>query len=162
MSELICDTTVVQYLHQIGLLKILPALASHVVIPAAVAEELAVGLTKGIELPDVQVLGWARVLDPSTKPPLPDSSDLGAGELQVIWLAQERPGSIAVLDDGKARQVATAMNVPLTGTLGLLLDAKRAGLISSIAPYVDELRQRNFHLSLRAREAILSEAGEFP
>ena len=162
MSELICDTTVVQYLHQIGLLGLLPALASQVIIPVAVAEELAVGLARGIELPNVQALGWARVLSPAAKPPLPDSSDLGAGELEVLWLANERQGSIAVLDDGKARQVAAAINVPFTGTLGLLLDAKRAGLVSAIAPYVDELRQRNFHLSLRARAAILHEAGETP
>jgi predicted nucleic acid-binding protein len=50
--------------------------------------------------------------------------------------------------------------LPFSGTLGVLLDAKRARLISSIAPYVDELRRRNFHLSLRACEAILLEAGE--
>jgi uncharacterized protein len=162
LSELICDTTVIQYLHQIGLLSLLPALASQVIVPAAVADELAVGLVREIELPEVQALGWAHVLSPNAKPSLPDSGDLGAGELEVLWLACERPGSVAVLDDSKARQVATAMNVPFTGTLGLLLDAKRAGLVSTIAPYVDELRQRNFHLSLRARAAILHEAGEGP
>ena len=162
MSELICDTTVVQYLHQIGLLHLLPELASQVIVPVAVAKELEVGRTRGIELPDVQILGWAKVLSPNTTPPLPDSGDLGTGELQVLWLACERPASVAVLDDGKARQIAKALNVPFTGTLGLLLDAKRARLIPSIAPYVDELRQRNFHLSLRARAAILHEAGETP
>jgi predicted nucleic acid-binding protein len=52
--------------------------------------------------------------------------------------------------------------VPFTGTLGLLLDAKRAGLVSFITPYIDELRQRNFHLSQQARAAILREAGETP
>jgi len=46
--------------------------------------------------------------------------------------------------------------------IGLLLDAKRAGLISAIAPYVDELRKHNFHLSTRARASILQEAGETP
>jgi uncharacterized protein len=162
LSELICDTTVVQYLNRIGLLRLLPALAAHVVIPAAVVEELTVGIAKGIELPDVQTLGWARVLSPNARPSLPDSGDLGAGELEVLWLASERPDGVAVLDDGKARQVASQMEISFTGTLGLLLDAKRSGLISLIAPHIVALRTHGFHVSARARESILRKAGESP
>jgi len=162
LSELICDTTVVQYLHRIGLLRLLPALASQVIIPAAVAEELAAGIARGIELPKVMTLGWARVLSPISKPPLPDSGDLGAGESEVLWLALERPDGVAVLDDSKARQVAARMGIPFTGTLGLLLDAKQAGLIPLVAPHIIELCKHNVFVSPRARDSVLRKASESP
>ena len=113
-----------QYLHQIGLLDLLPALASQVIVPAAVAEEIEVGRARGIELPEVKRLEWRRSCLPTRCPRCPTPATSATANYRSFGL-RERPGSIAVLDDGKARQVATAMNVPFTGTLGLLLDAKR-------------------------------------
>ena len=162
MSELICDTTVVQYLHQIGRLHILPVIASQVAVPTAVADELTAGHARGIALPDLPRLAWLQVLSPNARPALPDASELGAGECEVLWLAMEHSGRVAVLDDSKARQVAARMKIPMTGTLGLLLDAKRAGLIPAIAPLVGELRQCNFYITTSARALILRQAGEAP
>ena len=45
--------------------------------------------------------------------------DLGPGESQVLAVALETPGSVAVLDDRLARPEAEALQLPLTGTLGL-------------------------------------------
>jgi len=58
LSELICDTTVVQYLHQLHLLQILPALGSPIVLPEAVVAELHLGRERGIDLPDLGTLAW--------------------------------------------------------------------------------------------------------
>jgi predicted nucleic acid-binding protein len=38
-----------------------------------------------------------------------------------------------------ARQVAETLGLCLTGTLGLLLDAKRAGLVPKVSPVLDQL-----------------------
>lgn len=160
MSELICDTTVLQYLHQIGQSHLLPRLASSVIVPKAVVDELAAGIAHSIDLPAVHAWNWARIIAPVTQTPIPDAGDLGPGELQVLWLAMERPGSIAVLDDRRAREVAMIMQLPITGTLGLLLDAKRALLISAVGPLIDALRRCGFHVSARAAEAVLRAAGE--
>jgi predicted nucleic acid-binding protein len=46
--------------------------------------------------------------------------------------------------------------------LGLLVDAKQRGLISTVAPLLDELERHNFHMSPRIRKAILKAAGEMP
>ncbi|MHB8120201.1 MAG: hypothetical protein ACYDHX_16020 [Methanothrix sp.] len=59
-------------------------------------------------------------------------TDLGPGESQVLMLALEMPESVALLDDALARRVAIAKEIPIKGTLGLLLDAKRAGHISAV------------------------------
>jgi predicted nucleic acid-binding protein len=50
----------------------------------------------------------------------------------------------------------------LTGTLGLLVDAKQRGLIPAVAPLLDELERCNFHMSPRVRDTILKAAGETP
>jgi predicted nucleic acid-binding protein len=162
LSELICDTTVFQYLHQVGLLNLLPGLGTSVVVPTAVVRELDEGRKRGIDLPAVAGLGWATVQMPRTKPGLPQGSKLGPGESEVLWLAMERANSVAVLDDIRARRVAHQLGVSFTGILGLLLDAKHAGLLHAVAPVLDQLERRNFYLTQRMRAAILRRAGETP
>ena len=54
------------------------------------------------------------------------------------------------------------MRIKFTGTLGVLIDAKRAGLIETVAPLLDRLQELRFRLSASARNAILREAGELP
>jgi len=160
LSELICDTTVVQYLHQLHLLHILPALGSPVILPEAVVVELEQGRAKGIDLPDLSALDWLAIRTASVKPRLSQAADLGPGESEVLWLAWERPNSIAVLDDAAARQQAFECGIRMTGTLGLLVDAKRQGLIPAVSPALDQLARLGFYLSARTRTLILRHAGE--
>ncbi len=162
MPELICNTSVIQSLHQLGLLDILPALGSSVCLPGVVCTELAAGRTLGADAPDPATLGWATTRSPHATPALPHSSSLGAGERDVLWLAMETAGSVAVLDDRDARRVARQLGIPLTGTLGLLVDAKQCGLIPAVTPLLDELERYNFHMSMCIRETILKAAGENP
>jgi uncharacterized protein len=141
LRELICDASVMQSLHQLGLLDILPALGSSVCVPGMVCAELAAGLTLGADVPDPATLSWATTRSPHATPALPHSSTLGAGERDVLWLVMETATSVAVLDDRDARGVARQLGIPLTGTLGLLVDAKQRGLIPAVAPLLDELER---------------------
>ncbi len=65
----------------------------------------------------------------------------------MLWLALESTTSIVVLDDRDARRVARQLGFPLTGTLGLLVDAKARGLVRAVAPLLDELESHNFRMS---------------
>jgi len=87
-------------------------------------------------------------------------TDLGAGETEVLALAVESSDAVAILDDALARQVAVTVGVRFTGTLGLLLDAKRAGLVTAVAPVLDELQALRFRIASHTRAAILKLAGE--
>ena len=51
MPEVICNTSPLQYLHQLGKLDILPALAKTVTLPPAVIAELAEGQRLGVNVP---------------------------------------------------------------------------------------------------------------
>ena len=162
MPELICDTSALIALHQVGLLHILPALSQIVVVPGEVEQELATGRSEGHDVCDVASLPWVAIRTPTARPALPDAKQLGAGESNVLWVALETPGSVAVLDDALARRVAAQLAIAFTGTLGLLLDAKRRGLIPAVAPVLLELDRHDFRLSPRICEAVLKAAGESP
>jgi predicted nucleic acid-binding protein len=160
LSDVICNTSPIQYLHQLQLLHILPALAGRVIIPPAVVEELSQGRTSGINLPDVNVLKWVEIRRPVSELAVPLVTDLGSGETEVLMLALEMREAVVVLDYDLARRVAETLGLRLTGTLGLLLDAKKAGLISAIAPLLDQLQTLRFRVAPHTRVAVLKLAGE--
>ena len=67
-----------------------------------------------------------------------------------------------ILDDALARKTAQYLGIRLTGTLGLLLDAKRSGLITSLTPVLDALQSLRFRLAPQTRSIVLRLAGESP
>jgi uncharacterized protein len=155
LSEVICNTSPLQYLHQIGQLSILPALAGSIIVPPAVLVELDAGIAKGLDLPLPENLKWVKIRTPISAMAASLITDLGPGESQVLMLALEVPGSIALLDDALARRVAIAKRIPVKGTLGLLLDAKRAGHLIAVKPSLDRLQELGFRLAKQTREAVL-------
>ncbi len=162
MPEVICNTSPLQYLHQLGLLHLLPKLAGRLTVPTAVVAELEAGRKHGVNLPDLTGLDWLNICHPASEPVLPLVVDLGPGETEVLALALEHRGAIVILDDHLARQVALTLRIPLTGTLGVLLSAKRAGLIPTVTPCLDQLQDLRFRLAPATRNAVLKLAGELP
>jgi len=161
LPEIICNTSPVQYLFQLGLLHILPGLAQQVIMPPAVLQELSAGRASGVALPDPTTLdGMAVIRRPVGEVALPLITDLGPGETEVLLLGLEMRQAVVVLDDALARRVAEALALRLTGTLGLLLDAKRAGLVPAVGPLLDQLQALRFRLAPHTRAAILKLAGE--
>jgi predicted nucleic acid-binding protein len=77
-------------------------------------------------------------------------------------LALESTEPIVVLDDMLARRMAQISGLRLTGTLGLLLDAKRAQLVQAIKPFLDQLQSLRFRVAPYTRAAVLKLAGEEP
>jgi uncharacterized protein len=160
LGEVLCNTSPLQYLHQLELLEVLRDLAGRVIVPPAVVRELAAGKTRGLNLPDVSALDWVEVRLPGSLPAVPLVTDLGAGETEVLALALECPDPLVILDDGLARRVATALGIKVRGSLGVLLDAKRAGYLQAVAPLLDQLDSLGFRLDVRTRAAVLHAAGE--
>ena len=76
------------------------------------------------------------------------------GEAEAIALAFEK-GVRIILDDRKAREAAQRLNIPVTGTVGILLKAKQAGLIESIRPSLDALEANHFRIGKALREEAL-------
>lgn len=160
MPEVICNASPIQYLHQLDLLHILHALTGGVIVPPAVVDELGEGRALGVNLPDLSTLGWVTVRRPVSEVAVPLVTNLGAGEAEALMLALELREAVVVLDDALARRVAETLGLNVTGTLGLLLDAKRASLIRAVGPLLDQLEALRFRLAPHTRAAVLKLAGE--
>jgi predicted nucleic acid-binding protein len=147
-------------LYQLGLLHLLHKLSPKIIVPPAVVDEIAVGRKAGVSLPDLNTLEWVTIGRPASESALPLITDLGVGETEVLMLALELRDAVVILDDALARRVAEALSIRHTGTLGVLLDAKRAGLIPKIAALLDQLDALRFRLAPHTRAAVLTLAGE--
>jgi predicted nucleic acid-binding protein len=160
LPEIICNTSPLQYLHQIGHLDLLPSLVGRIVVPVAVADELAEGRRRGVDVPAPETLPWVDLRVPSNAQVVRLVADLGPGETGVLLLALDCTDPILILDDFLARRHAEVLGIRLTGTLGILLDAKQRGLISSVRPLIDDLRRSGFRLSEQTHRLVLRKAGE--
>jgi predicted nucleic acid-binding protein len=88
VHEAICDTSPIQYLHQIGFLHLLAEFYTRTIVPPAVVDELDRGRAIGIDLPDVRALPWLTILAPEGLDKVPSAADLGAGEKEVLALGR--------------------------------------------------------------------------
>jgi predicted nucleic acid-binding protein len=85
---------------------------------------------------------------------------LGYGESAVLSFALSQVGYTAVIDDFAARRCAKIFGIITIGTGGLLVLAKRRGLISSVEEQVSRMRDNGLYLSNAIIKTLLSEAGE--
>ncbi len=77
---------------------------------------------------------------------------LDKGESSAIALALEKTGSKIILDDFKARKIADK--------LGVVIRAKKMGIIDLVKPILDKIRLTNFRISPELEKAALKEAEE--
>ena len=106
----------------------------------------------------------ARLKAPFTEwPPmavLGRSGDVDLARRFAIALAVELGASAIIIDDRPARRLAEVAGLNVIGTLGLLLEAKRAGHIRSIRAELDKLLETSFFLSQELYDQLLRLADE--
>ena len=140
----------------VGLLRLLPKLYGTVWIPEAVREEYIRGARA--DDPDIDGQPWLVVAPVTVDSRL--SGILDEGEAAAIALAVAYDARALLLDDKLGRRVARSLNLPVVGTLGILVGAKDRGLISAVGPVIDEMVAQGRHISPDLREQALLSAGE--
>lgn len=155
----ISDTGPLSYLHRLGRLDLLPTFWGRILISPAVVTEVNNGRRFGHDLPDVPRLGWIEIRSPPADA-LKGIVGLDAGETEAIALATTLTDAVVLLDDGPARQRATALGLRIMGTVGVLLLAKERGLVERVAPDLDRLSAFGFRLAAAVRIDALRRAGE--
>ena len=149
------------FLAKLGLLDLLEKLFDEVYITEAVYHETVVegtGHEEAVLIANADFLKRVSVKNQRLVKFLLEMID--HGEAETIAFALENEVDVVLLDDKDARKVARSFGLRVTGTLGLLILAKRKGLISQIAPYVEELRRNGFRISEKVVKRVLKEAGE--
>ena len=148
------------FLSRAGLIDLLQLISSEVIVPEIVASEIEV---RGNNDPTAQALANTSWLLVTPTPPIPaqiQAWGLGPGESSVIAWALAHKGSEAIIDDLAGRRCASAFNISVRGTLGLVLIAKQRGHISSARQLLDQLRQAGMFLSDRVLNEALARVGE--
>lgn len=85
---------------------------------------------------------------------------LGLGEREAIALAFELHDGILVVDDLHARRLAQSLEIPVIGSLGLLLRAKERGFLPAIRPIMDAMQSDDFRIAEKLFAEIMRAAGE--
>ncbi len=140
-------------------LDLLTSLAPSLVIPDGVIREVAAGAER--DQATSATVKWARE---HRRPDVPVTAtiggwDLGAGESQVIAHCLVMP-AVAVLDDGEARACAQAHGLPLIGTLGVILRARKQGLITEARQLIEQLMSAGSFLDRGLVDRELANLGE--
>jgi predicted nucleic acid-binding protein len=159
-DRVISNTSPLFYLHRLRHLDLLQKLYQRIIVPEAVVDELNAGRDLGQDVPNVEDYDWIEVRPVPAPELVKLITDLGAGEAQVLTLAIEEPGSLVILDDRLAREVARMRNIRITGTAGVLLKAKQEGHISAVASLLNRLIELDFRLSDDVKARILMLAQE--
>ncbi len=75
-------------------------------------------------------------------------------------LAREQKADLVIVDDEAAKKTAKFMGLNVTGTLGILLKAKKEGYLESVEPIMNELIRDGLYISDTVKRFVLKEAGE--
>jgi predicted nucleic acid-binding protein len=143
-------------LDRIGLLDILGRLGRKVVIPRGVLDEIA----RGPAPITPNRLAIHQTVDISAIDPIVAGWDLGRGESEVLtWAASQRQ-ALAILDDLAARRCAASLGIEPHGTLFVLLEAKKAGIVPAVAPLIELARAKGLFVSDSLVVKVLRRAGE--
>ena len=158
-KTVITNTSPLFYLHQINRIDLLQTLYSQITVPAAVQRELEAGQAQGLSIPNLNNLDWITLTSAKASF-LPNVTDLGEGEAEVIALGIENPDSLLILDDALGRQIAQLHNLRYTGTLGVLIRAKQLGYVEDVKPLINSLQAKGMWLTPSIIENVLKIAKE--
>ena len=147
-------------LGKVGHLGLLEALCSQLIVPAAVVTEVCAEPHRDAGQDWLRGQARAYVHDVGPIDPLITTWDLGIDESKVLTWAREQPGYEAILDDRAARNCAIALGIPVRGTLGVILLAKRERLLSHVRPVFSQLQKAGLRIAPVILETVLELAGE--
>ena len=144
-----------------GAFDLLRELFGQVAVSTRVRDEVLAGDDRpGVrELSGAIDDGWITVIP--VEPNAAMAANLDVGEASTLTLAIEHGGSSLVLmDEAIGRSYARAWGLHVTGLVGVLLAAKREGLVPRVRPFLNRLRKGSFRLSDEFVDTIIKEAGE--
>ena len=165
MALVVCDSSTLIPLTSIGRRSLLQTFYGQITIPPAVWNEVVeqgAGRAGAREVAEARQAGWITLLAPADEPLVHLlRRDLDAGESEAIALALERQADLILLDESEARRIAERYGLAKTGVIGLLIRAKRQGLVDSLQAELDRLQtQGGFWIEAGLYNQVLASTGE--
>ena len=149
-KTIISDTSCFIILTNINELDILHKVYQKILTTQEIAIEYGEALPEWVEIVTVKDKYRQQLLE----------MQIDKGESSAIALAIETPDSTVILDDYKARKIAQQLGIIYTGTIGVIIKAKLNGIILSIKPLLEKIKQTDFRLWAEIELQALKEAKE--
>lgn len=161
MRKVIVNSTPLIALCHVDSLDILKKIYGEITIPKAVYNEISVKKDSVCKIQVDSSLDWIhveKIQNEMAKEMF--KTQLHEGEVEVMILAKEKEADVVVIDDMNAKKHAKYLKLPVTGTLGVLMKAKKEGYIEKLKPILDGMVQNNIYLSPKLIDRCLREVGE--
>lgn len=143
-KTIVSDTSCLILLDKIRQLDLLMALFGKIIVTQIVADEFGNKLPDFIQIENPQNLTYQKILE----------SIVDVGEASSIALAIEKEECLLIIDDNKGRREAKQLKLAFIGTIGILIIAKKKGLIKSLSVILERIKKTNFRIS----ESIINDA----
>jgi uncharacterized protein len=142
----ISDTSVLSALAEIGLAELIPTVVGVVVVTETVYQECLHPRGPATTRQLLLTATWmTRVADPAQL--MPETASLDPGEATSITYACQQAGPrMLLVDDAAARKLCQSLQLPITGTMGILYEAAKLGLID-FDTAIGQLKGTSFRIS---------------
>ena len=147
---ILSDTSCLIVLEKISELELLHQVFGEIVVTDEVAAEYGLPLPVWISVQNPRDENYREILEAS----------VDKGEASAIALAVELGDCLLIIDDLKCRNLAEQLSIKITGTFGLIIEAKLSGHIESVKPLLAKIKQTDFRLSKDLERKILLKANE--
>jgi uncharacterized protein len=159
MTRVVSNASPLVSLARIVKVDLLRQLLQTLVIPEAVWREV---VTDGVGQPgadEVASADWiTTVAVTNTDLVTALRQELDAGEAEAIALTLELEADVLLMDERLGRETARHLGLRYIGLIGALIEARNRGIIASVKPVLDALRdQASFHISEALYARILAD-----
>lgn len=158
-GPVIANNTPLVALGSIGQLALLQQLYAEILIPCAVYDEF-LAIERPLRQELLQRSPWIKPTPLANPRQALVYVGLDQGEAEVLALASERSARLVIMDERRGRRYAQRLGLPLTGTLGVLLAAREARLITRLQPLINNLLQAGLYVNPELVAKVLLLAGE--
>jgi predicted nucleic acid-binding protein len=141
----ISDTSTLILFHKIDAVNLLEKVYEELITTPEIAEEFGEELPDWIKIQSVSDKKYQKFLE----------TQIDYGEASAIALAAEFEDVTLLLDDLKARKLATKLSFKVTGALGVIHKAKQMSIIPKIKPLINKLLTTDFRIADNIIEEIL-------
>lgn len=160
-TEIVINTgPIIALVAALGDLRVLESLYQRVLVPLEVSNEIRAKGSRKFAVAEFDEAFWLekRTSPLSIAPFLSNSLDLG--EASVIQLALDENIQTVCIDEAAGRRIARLNGLSLTGSIGILLRAKKEGYSFSMQTAIQRMRNKGIWLSKKVVNFALKEAGE--
>lgn len=159
--KVVCNTSPAILLAKIDRLDLLAGLYDQIIIPASVLDEIEAKSSKETKRITALVNNQTFEVQRASRKILEGlQADLGIGEREAIALAIETEADLVVLDDQQGRRIAREREVSVTGTVGVLIEARERGMIPSVRRELDRLIEAGMWIDEVFYHRVLQEFDE--